>query len=230
MKTLLTPLLLLTLYACTTANKETTPQDTTTVNNDTLTTVSVQPEEPEETPSDTSKLSERWEEVSMAAESVWNSWYRVTVVTSQYEAGSDVTWYFDAEFSPKYFKMTWSAEGNEGSTEFFIYDDEVECAQEEESNTLTTWCTTTGGTQITWDEDTGERTNVELLPADHGVVCNTSLKGYLDILKRLLNEGERTETDESTYTIRIEETVNYGQEFTESTEVQIHKKLYEAIK
>ena len=36
--------------------------------------------------------------------------YEVSVSTMQYEASSDVTWYFDKGFSPLYFKDNWAME------------------------------------------------------------------------------------------------------------------------
>lgn len=100
--------------------------------------------------------------------------------------------------------------------------------KETEGDILETWCSTTGGTRATWGE---ENDNVvrTLLPAAYGKNCNESFERYLGVLKSLLKEGKISEQDETSYTIRIETTVNYGQEYTESTEVKIGKHVYTAI-
>jgi hypothetical protein len=100
--------------------------------------------------------------------------------------------------------------------------------KEAEGDILETWCSTTGGTRATWSE---ENDNVvrTLLPAAYGKNCNESFERYLGVLKSLLKEGKISEQDKNSYTIRIETTVNYGQEYTESTEVKIGKNVYAAI-
>lgn len=223
--------LFLSLTACTgTATRETF--DTTTVADSVPPEFSVQ-DEPIEAASDiivsdTSKLGARYDEVFQAFETAAENYYRINIVTSQYEASSEVVWYYDNSFEPKFFGMSWSAEGNEGKTSYNIENGKVVCAKEEDNQAEEKWCSTTGGIRTTWREDSPDGTK-EPLAADYGKNSNESLERYLNILKSILKEGELTEQDEETYSIKIEKTVNYGEDFTESTEVTIPKKVYDAI-
>lgn len=223
--------LLLTFTACTsTASRETA--DTTIVADSVPPESYVQDEPAEETSdvivNDTSKVAVRYDELFQAFETASENYYRVNIVTSQYEASSEVVWYYDESLEPKFFSMSWSAEGNEGKTSYMIDNGKVMCAKEEDNQAEEKWCSTTGGTRTTWQEDTPDGTK-ELLAADYGKNANESLGRYLNILKSILKEGELTEQDEETYTVKIEKTVNYGEDFTETTEVSIPKKVYDAI-
>lgn len=232
MKKIITPLLTLTIVACTSSgNNEAGSQDSTSVS-DTIT--AALPEEEatlvtQVVAGDTSKLSARFDEISEANSTASENYYTVSITTRQYEASSEVTWYFDDTFLPRYFSMSWAIEGNEGSTEYFIEQNEVVCALVEEYNQTSKWCNTTGGTRITWNESTDTSTT-ELLEADFVTTCDERLEDYMSTLTDIVNEGEITAKDENSYTIRIEKTVEVGIEVTESTEVKIPKKVYESIK
>jgi hypothetical protein len=178
---------------------------------------------------DTSNLTARFDEISEANATASEHYYTVSITTKQYEASSDVTWYFDHTFLPRYFSMSWASEGNEGSTEYFIEQNEVICARVEEYNQTHQWCNTTGGTRTTWDEST-DTGSTELLEPDFAATCDENLERYMSTLTAILNEGEITSKDENEYTIRIEKTAEVGIEVTEYTEVKIPKKLYESIK
>lgn len=223
--------LLLTLaVACSSGNKKI--PDSTTVADTAASEIMLSQESIElsasAVTSDTSQLTARFDEVSQAKTTDSENWHNVSISTSQYEAGSDVIWYFDESVSPRYFNMTWSAEGREGSTELFIESNTVTCAQEEENETLEIWCSTTGGIRTTWLEN-DDQVSKELLPADYATTCNSELERYLNILKTFLQENEITQRDENMYTLRIEKVVNYGAEFTESVEITIPKKVYDAL-
>ena len=239
MKNLVIFLLALMLAACSSGNKEAGSQDSTAMN-DTLDvpamaddeSITVQSEDITEVEmSDTSQLEITFDEAAGLVFERMEPFYTVSITTSQYEASSDVTWYFDLDFSPIYFKETWSAEGNEGSTEFFIKDDKVVCAVTQETNDEKKWCYTTGGIRVYYEEEGSGDPLVDLLSLDYGRVCNEELERYLDILKSILNEADQTGEDENTYTFIIAKTSEIGgNEVHESTEITIPKKLYEAIK
>lgn len=180
--------------------------------------------------SDTSQLEITYDETAGLVFERQELFYTVSVTTSMYESSSDVTWYFDKDFSPIYFKETWASEGNEGLTEFFIKDDKVSCAYSEEYSTVTKWCRTTGGTRTTSNDESVVE-NIELLPSDHSATVNTELSRYLGILKAILAEAEVNQEVENVLTLRIDKMLQIGeQEFPGSTEVTIPKNVYEAIK
>jgi hypothetical protein len=232
MKKIITPLLTLTIVACSSSgNNEAGSQDSTSGSN----TITALPEEESTLAAqvvvtgDTSQLNARFDEISGANSTASGNYYTVSITTRQYEASSEVTWYFDDTFLPRYFSMSWAAEGNEGSTEYFIEQNEVVCALVEEYNETSKWCNTTGGTRTIWNEST-DISNTELLEADFVTTCDERLEQYMSTLTDIVNEGKIIEKDENSYTIRIEKTAEVGIEVTESTEVKIPKKVYESIK
>jgi hypothetical protein len=229
-------LLSIVMIGCSSSNNQETSSSDSTALNDTLDVHAFADEESDEiaeeedTASDTSQLEITFDETAGMVFERQEPYYTVTIVTDQYEASSDVTWYFDDEFSPIYFKESWSAEGNEGSTEYFAPAGSVECAYSEEYNTVDKWCKSTGGTRSTINDESGEA-NVELLPSDYRITVEGELSRYLDILKAILSEAEVTDEDENSYTLAITETTEIGgNEVKESTTVHIPKKVYEALK
>lgn len=178
---------------------------------------------------DTSQLNTHYDELREAILLDADALYQVSVSTKQYEAVSDVTWYFDSTYTPRYFNRTWSAEGRDGSAEYVINGGAVDCAQIEELNSLEKWCRHTGGTLTTWNDMTGDE-SITLLPSTYGVTLSDALEHQLDILKSILKEGEIVEEDESSVKILLENRVDVGMEYTESVEVSIPKELYEKIK
>lgn len=231
MKRLLPLLLPFALAACSSGNKETSSQDSVIAYSDTIAAAVVTENTPveifEEQVSDTSQLEITFDETAGLVFDRMESFYTVSIATKQYEASSDVTWYFDADFSPIYFKQDWASEGNEGSTEFFIEDGKVMCAATLESGEEKKWCRKTGGLRV-YDGGSGDLLS-ELLPPEYAKDCNAELSQYMNTLILILKEAEKTSEDENSYTLRIEKTVNYGQEYTESTEVSIPKKVYNSI-
>jgi hypothetical protein len=229
--------LALVLIACSTSGiKETTATDSTASLNDTLDVAALPDEESnalaetEIVMGDTSQLEITFDETAGLVFERQEPFYTVSIVTKQYEASSDVTWYFDTDLAPIYFKETAASEGTEGSVEYFIEDGDVKCALVEESygdgGSTEKWCSTTGGTMTRSNAETSE-----LLPAGTGTNYNSNLKRYLDILQAILGEAEISDQDENGYTLVIKRTTEIGGiEVEESTLVTIPRKVYEAMK
>src|SRR5688572_14833441 len=130
--TRLIPITLLALmFACTATNQETSSQDSTAVDSIAIADPdSIEVEKPSDDSigdKDTSRLSAVYHEQLALATNDESKYYIVSIRVSQYEGGADVTWYFDKELSPRYFKETWSMEGNEGSTEIMIDNGAATC-------------------------------------------------------------------------------------------------------
>lgn len=233
MKTL-TPLLLL-FIACTACspsqNQDIGSQDSTTVAvSDTADVPAIADEiitTPEE---DTSKLEVRYSQWKELVDNGKDKLYEVNIYTNQYEASSEVTWFFNENFDPVYFTMRWSAEGNEGSTEHIMKDGHVECFYIEENSVNYKWCRSTGGIHTSINEESGEVTTIvldeEVFPDEQEM----RFQEHVEILSALLRDAELVSEEDNLMTLRMEKTVNYGAEFTESTEVKIPKKVYEALK
>lgn len=161
-----------------------------------------------------------------------DNYYTITISTSQYEASSIVTWHFDKNFSPRYFKDDWAMEGTEGSTEFFIDNNTMKCAFESESfgtgSTATSWCNETGGVRITHEDESGTDTT-ETLPANYNQQLEESFNRYFSVLKTLLKEGKVEDENVDPYTIKIENKPYEGDEFTEVTEISIPREVYKHL-
>jgi hypothetical protein len=157
--------------------------------------------------------------------------YQVNIVFNGYESMSDVTWFFDKEFSVRCYKQNWSMEGQEGSEEFFLRNDSIICMMEIETGgvgTITTRvCTEVGGMKTTenYDQDPVN----EPVPANYLDDKRKEFDRYLQTLKDLLGGVEVTEPDAETYTLKIENVVDVGQEVTETTTITIPKALYEKL-
>ena len=231
MKTLPLLLVLLTSVACTsTENKDASSQDSTAVvDTDTMDVPAIADKEMN-IAQDTSKLEERYNNWIALIENAKDTLYEVSIATNQYEASSEITWYFDKAITPVYFTMRYSAEGNEGSTEHIIKDGHVECFNVVENSVNYKWCRATGGINISINEETGEETKIlldeEVFPDEQEM----RFQEHVEILSALLREVEVVSEENNVLTLRIEKTVNYGGEFTESTEVRIPKKVYESLK
>lgn len=160
------------------------------------------------------------------------NFYTITISTSQYEASSSVTWHFDKNFSPRYFKDDWAMEGTEGNTEYFIDHGELQCTFEYESfgtgNSVTSWCKVTGGVLTTHEDESGNDTT-EPLPANYIKQVDESFNRYLSALKTLLKEGKIEDETNDPYLIKIENKPYEGDDFTEVTEISISRELYKAL-
>lgn len=177
---------------------------------------------------DTSRLNTQYDELREAILLDADALYQVSVSTKQYEAVSDVTWYFDSTYAPRYFNRTWSAEGRDGSAEYVISRGTVVCAQIEELNSLEKWCAATGGTVTQWNDMAGDET-IALLPSGYGSTLAGELEHQMDVLKSILKDGEIVEEDEDSLKIRIESKVDVGMDYMEYVEVSIPKELYKNL-
>lgn len=173
---------------------------------------------------DSTDISDVYEQYKTKFEEASTNYYEVHISYNLYEASSEVTWLFDESFSPRFFNESWSVEGSEGSTNYFIKNQsEVVCAEEVENAETKKWCTGYPGVKfVTNDEG---NTSSETLPGEFPISCNQNLKSKMEALLSIMDEGERSDKDSNTYRFRMEKVVNYGQEVTETVEVIIPKLL-----
>jgi len=181
-----------------------------------------------EADADTSQLVSYYEAKAQATADQEENFFRVTIETSQYEATSHVTWFFDKSFSPRLFSQSWAAEGNEGSREYFVQDGQVVCASQDDGYESFKWCAATGGKRSQLSGDNNQ-TTTELLPDTFGAECNESVNVFLNTLIQILKDGQITNPGENTYAIKIERPFEEDSEFVETVEVSIEKTLYEKL-
>jgi hypothetical protein len=184
---------------------------------------------PELIDEDTSALEERFKAWKDVIDSAAETLYQVTMSNHQYEATSDITWYFDAEINAVYFSINWSMEGTEGSTERIAKDGSVICSSVQENSTYEKWCQSTGGIRTTVDENSGQETK-DYLDAVYGNEQSLSLQQDIAALSAFLQEAKVVEDEGDWVTLRIEKVVNYGEDFTEYAEVRVHRKVYDELK
>jgi hypothetical protein len=178
---------------------------------------------------DTSVLEERYNSYKKSVDESRDTLFEVKMSNRQYEATSEITWYFDKDINAIYFSISWSAEGNEGSTERFVKDGNLMCSNVSENSTYETWCQSTGGIRTNVDDESGDETKT-YLDNVYGNAQSIRLQEDLTALSAFLREAELVSDEDNIVTLKIEKTVNYGEEFTESAEMKIHKKVYEALK
>jgi hypothetical protein len=143
--------------------KNSTAHDSTSV--DTIASAPVVEEvslEEEGIEEDTSALEERYTAWKNLVDSTSSTLYEVTMSNRQYEATSEITWYFDADINAVYFSISWSMEGTEGSAERIAKNGRVVCSNVEENSTYSKWCKSTGGVQTSVDENSAEETKTYL--------------------------------------------------------------------
>jgi hypothetical protein len=221
-------------FACTAANQETSSQDSTAIDSfavvDSTRISDDEVEEPSEDnkgDQDTSRVSEVYDEQLALATNDESKYYIVSIRVSQYEGGTDVAWFFNKNLSPTYFKETWSMEGNEGSTEILIENGSASCLSKSDNQTEENWCAKTGGINRSSYEG---RDEITLLPVDYGTLATKEFEDNLSTLKSILKDGTITSESPDRYIVRIEQTVDVGQEVTEYTEVDIPKAVYNELK
>jgi hypothetical protein len=229
----LIPITLLALtFACTSTNQEASSQDSTVVDsistsevaNQSVDEVAVNVVETEPL-QDTSQLATVYDQQLVLATNDESKYYIVSVTVSQYEGGADVTWYFDKELSPRYFKERWSMEGNDGITELMISNGSVVCSFMSNTHTEDKWCVQNGGLHTVWGDDT----IVRLLERNYGETVAKELDDNFTTLKNILKDGKITSESSDSYIVRIEQTIDVGQEVTEYTEVDIPKMVYDKL-
>jgi hypothetical protein len=181
---------------------------------------------------DGSLLDEMYEKANQQVQERNGFFYEVSSQTNNYESMSSVTWYFDSTFSVVYYKDDWSMEGQEGASEIFLADDRIICYSSDESGgssrTSIKVCEGTGGKMVT-EEEGQETPTEEALSDSYLEEARKELDGNLGRLISFLRDTEVTDKSDAMYTIRVENTANYGIEVTESSEVSIPKALYEKL-
>jgi hypothetical protein len=225
--------LLLTLGACAPGNKETSLQDSTEsidsialVNSDEGEEVDVEGDNNEVYVGidDSVDIRVTYDGYKAKFEEASVDYQEVHIYYNQYEARSEVTWLFDETLAPRYFFESYAMEGNEGSTEYYIKNNEVICAEEVDNTETKKWCEGKGA--LLKDDEPDGAINKEPLSENFKNSCNQNLASKLNALRSILSEGEKTDEDENTYRVKIEKVVNYGEDMTESVEVVIPKKVY----
>lgn len=218
------------LLACSTASRESSSDtDSAAVQSDSINATKNEGLPMDLPDPDTSRVGTLLEEQRQGATNDDARYYIVTVTTQQYEASSDVTWHFDKSLSPRYFSETWSMEAQEGTAELMIDGGKVVCVSKNESNMALAWCREAGGFKTTWDQDEGNPVR-EPVEASYESTSNQEFEQYLGTLKKILQEGAIAEESPDSYLIRIENTVDVGQQVTESTQVDIPKVIYKQLK
>ncbi len=229
----LIPITLLALtFACTSSHQETSSQDSTTVDSistsevadppvDEVATEAVDPE----TTQDTSQLAVIYDQQLALATNEDEKYYLVTITVSQYEGRVTATWHFDKDLSPRFYTEDWSFEGNEGANEMIIENETVVCLSERDNYNQEKWCAQTGGEKSEGEEEV----TVSPLPNDYATTAARRFEERFSVIKNVLADGKIISDNQDSYTVRVESTVDVGQEVTEYTEIDIPKVVYDKL-
>ena len=142
-------------------------------------------------------------------------YYKIEISFSGYESGSEETWYYDSLGVICAYHLNWDMEGQSGENYHWFENGKMSVLYEE----------TTGG---------NDETEIKFLkkPADSDKLKNydSDSKNQEQKTFNLINENsDKKVEDENTVSITIEETVNYGGDFTQTTNIYIDKALYEIL-
>jgi hypothetical protein len=231
---ILSVLLALT-FACTSTHQETSTQDSTAVDNtvssisttETTNTLNVEEETSDATESvqDSSQLITIYGEQVALATNDEAKYYIVSLTVSQYEGIVSATWHFDKTLSPRYYNESWSFEGNEGVNEMIIENEAVVCMLESDNYSEEKWCAQTGGMKSEGEEEV----TVSSLPPDYNTTADRRFEERFNVMKNVLRGGKIISDSPDSYIVRVESTVDVGQEVTEYTEVDIPKVVYDKL-
>lgn len=235
---LIIPLFILTIFSCTSIeNKSDGQQDSTALLTDTTKVVqhdsavkaSYLPADYFMASDDTSSAGRLFFLLKDSIETLKDRYLEVSISFNQYEASSEVMWYFDSAMNPVYYYERWSSEGSEGMTERIIQGNEVVCVSIMENSTSEKWCRQVGGVRVEPNESEGDD-SVTILDSAYGAGLNQSFKDDLGDISSFIREAEIAEDGDGWLVLRIEEVVNYGGEYTESAEMRIPREVYDVYR
>ncbi|HEY0741684.1 MAG TPA: hypothetical protein VGD40_09480 [Chryseosolibacter sp.] len=235
---LIVPLLFLALFSCTAIeNKSDGQQDSTALLSDTAKVVqqdstaraSYLPEDYFMASDDTSSAGQLFSLLKDSIETLRNRYLEVNISSDQYEASSDVTWYFDSAMNPVYYYERWSSEGSEGMTERIIKENQVVCVSMAENSTSEKWCREVGGVRVEHNESEGDDI-VTILDNAYSAGLHQSFNDDLGDISSFIREAEIVEDGEEWLVLRIQEVVNYGGEHTETAEMRIPREVYDVYR
>jgi hypothetical protein len=175
---------------------------------------------------DSLSLDDLYAEKKSAIDSGKDTFLVVTVLMMQYEASKSVVWYFDSAILPVYFYESWSMEGNEGSTERFVEGGSVMCATIEENSMNEKWCAATGGIRAFSEGNSTEKENIKNDDV-YGDKQTSAFHSDFQALSSLLQQATLVQENETMLTLEIKNVVNYGDDFTETVEIKIPRKVLE---
>lgn len=235
---LIVPLFILTIFSCTAIeSKSDRQQDSTALPTDTTKVVqrdsganaSYLPADYLMASDDTSSAGQLFFLLKDSIETLKDRYLEVSISSNQYEATSDVTWYFDSAMNPVYYYERWSSEGSEGMTERIIKDDQIVCVSMAENSTSEKWCRQVGGVRVEPNESEGDDI-LTILDNAYGAGLYQSFKDDLGDISSFIREAEIIEDGDEWLVLRIEEVVNYGGAYTETAEMRIPREVYDVYK
>jgi hypothetical protein len=169
-----------------------------------------------------------------ATELTTASVYTLTASFSGYESGTDAEYHFDEDMSLAYCNVTWSMEGSSGSYTYYFTNDELVAGEEQNSyndyeETVLLHRKFKPSYGFTTTNGTEDDSNHTILGEADYISRNTDSHNELDrILSRIREYQDSVSIEDDVYTIRIENIVNYGEDFTETEQFKISKKLFDA--
>ena len=141
--------------------------------------------------------------------------FKIEVSFNGYESGSDESWYYDSLGVICGYHINWDMEGQSGEEFNWFENGKLSALYQE----------TQGGDNepdIVFLKSPEDSDNLK----SHDV----EISGQEQRVFSAINDNQdKIDDDGSIFTITIEETVNYGGEYTQTTKIYIDKELYELL-
>lgn len=172
---------------------------------------------------------------AMATELETQSVYKLSVSFSGYENSSDATYYFDSLYNLLYSETSWSMEGTSGTYVSYFQNDLLAASREinsyntyDEEVILCPHDGLYGDRTVSGDGDAAFQNPT--IDNDYFKSKQAEVINEFNRIKDRVSEYANEATKESEVTkIRIENSINYGQDYLETETFEIDTPLFEAL-
>jgi len=161
--------------------------------------------------------------------------YTIYSTYQGYENSSDGKWCMDSLLNPRFCEVNWNMEGTSGSYSFYFDDEDVLAGEERNSYNdyeEKVWIHTKF--KPTYGFSATEGTENDSIPyflqeADYFSKNDRAKEEFAKLILRIRELRDSVAMDDQEVTIRVQTTVNYGEDFTETEEYTLHQKLFDLI-
>lgn len=161
--------------------------------------------------------------------------YTIYSSFSGYETGADAKWVVNDDIELQYCEITWSMEGTSGSQTYYFSNEQIVAGDEEnfyndyeELVKIYKQVGTVYGYSRTNGTESDSVINF-LQEGDYASKNEEAKSHFTKLLNRILELQDSVIENENDVTIRVENIVNYGEDFTETEEYRINKKVYKSL-
>jgi hypothetical protein len=161
--------------------------------------------------------------------------YKISATFSGYENGVDANYYYDSLLNLTYCTVSWSSEGTSGNYTYYFHNNSLIASREnnyyndsEELTLMHSQFKPTFGTSLAID--TADVLHRTLLgAADYNEKNSSAISEYDRLINRIKLYQDSASVNTETVTLQIQNTVNYGEDFTEQEDFEISRKVFDTL-